>query len=105
MIKNIENSLEIVPTLLRTLDEIGENLKLKIILLAFSILIFLPKAASAALIVQAPKYIGLNSGLALLEIRSAFSRSADAIGVLSLTGLVGFWNFNWQNCYNKNNYS
>lgn len=40
------------------------TIKLEIgLLLALSIFIFLPKAANAALIVQAPKYIGLNSGL------------------------------------------
>src|SRR3989344_6109894 len=40
-----------------------ENWKLKITLLAICFIILNPQEASAALIVQAPKYIGLNSGL------------------------------------------
>jgi hypothetical protein len=40
-----------------------ENCKLKIMLLALLLSIFLPKAADAALILQHPNYTGLNSGL------------------------------------------
>src|SRR3989344_465016 len=71
-IKSIENSMKIVPTLSRTRDEIGGNWKL-IILAFFAIFAFwlLPfDAAEAALIIQAPKYIGLTNGL------------------------VGYWSFN-----------
>ena len=47
---------------LKNLLKIG-NWKLEITLLALLIFVFMPKAVDAALIIQAPKYIGLTNGL------------------------------------------
>ena len=71
------------------------NLKFGICLVfSVSYLVFSASVAQAALIIQAPKYIGLNSGPAPLEVnRPRRLPIRKRIGLL--TGLVGYWSL-WQ---------
>lgn len=78
---------------IRNSKSIIHNSLFLILFAVFLFVLFPMKTAMAALILQAPKYIGLNSDLAPLEVRCV-NASAPTNGGLLLTGLVGYWSFN-----------